>query len=115
MVKAALAAFAALLVAAALYGLPRSYSGIYTSSFEHSEFDGCWVNFSRKASARLVELHPRVFGPEGSRYQVEFVGRSTHRLKDVKPGQGYGHVGAYPCEIEVLELRSARRLPPAAR
>ena len=114
MVKLAAGALVALLAGALLaFGPTRDFSGVYTSSFEHSEFDGCWVNFSPEASKRFHALVPGADKYEATRAQVHFSGRSTARLKNVSGGKGYGHVGAYPCEIEVIELKSARSLGAA--
>ena len=110
------AASAALLLGAAApqdYGPQRSFAGTYTSSFEHSEFDGCWLTFRPEASKRFHALVPGADKYEGQRAQIHFIGRGTARLKTVSGGKGYGHVGAYPCEIEVIELKSARSLGSA--
>ena len=95
------------------FGPSRTFSGIYSSSFEHSEFGGCWLSFAPKASKRFFSIVP----PEthwGRRYHVEFIGRTTPR-RDVRGGKGYGHLGTLPCEIEVTEVKAARILKPSGR
>ena len=108
------AGFVLLAAAPQPFGPSRSYSGVYSSSFEQSEFGGCWLSFVPAASKKFFSLVP----PEthwGRRYRIDFTGRSTPRLKSVGRGQGYGHLGMFPCEIEVTEIRSARILRPEAR
>ena len=111
------AASAVLLLAAAApqdYGPQRSFAGIYSSSFEHSEFGGCWLTFRPEESKRFhARIAPEKY--ESRRYRIAFIGRSTPRLKDVGRGGGYGHLGMMPCEVEVIELKSVRQLGPAAR
>jgi hypothetical protein len=94
------------------YGPPRQFSGIYNASFEHSEFEGCWLSFTPAASKRFYDAVP-LHAYKEQRARIAFLGRSTPRLKTVHPGKGYGHLGMMPCEIEVISLRSVRALPPA--
>ena len=91
------------------YGPTQRFEGIYTSSFEHSEFGGCWLTFSETASRKFWSLVPHE-KYEGHRYRIAFIGRSTPRLADVGRGRGYGHMGMMPCEIEVLEVREVEHL-----
>jgi hypothetical protein len=98
-----------LLGADPVYGPKQRFEGVYTSSFEHSEFGGCWLSFSEAASRKFWSLIPRE-KYEGHRYRVAFMGRSTPRIADVGRGGGYGHMGMMPCEIEVLEVLDAKHL-----
>ena len=91
------------------FGPEQPLSGVYTSSFEQSEFRGCWLSFAPSASKKFFSLVP----PEthwGRRYRIDAVGRTTPRLTKVGNGHGYGHLGMYPCEIQVTQVRSARIL-----
>lgn len=98
-----------LVAAAHAYGPAQRFEGVYTSSFEHSEFGGCWLTFSEAASRKFWSLVPAE-KYEGHRYRIAFVGRSTPRLADVGRGRGYGHMGMMPCEIEVIEVLKAEHL-----
>ena len=105
------AALAPILIAAGpqTFGPERPLSGVYTSSFEQSEFRGCWLSFNPAASKKFFSMVP----PEthwGRRYRLDAVGRSTPRLAKVGRGNGYGHLGMYPCEIQLTEVRSVRIL-----
>jgi hypothetical protein len=102
-----------LTVAAAplLYGQRQSYSGTYAEHFEFSEFAGCYLTFTPSAWAKYRAVVPETF--DRQRAKLDFVGRGTARLRDFKPGdrRGYGHMGMYPCQIEVIDLRTAKPLP----
>ena len=117
MIRALAAAALAYLLGAAgppPYGPPRQFDGIYSASFEHSEFDGCWLNFTPAASKRFYAAVP-LHAYKEQRARIAFLGRTTPRLKNVRPGKGYGHLGMMPCEMEVIVLRSVQALPPARR
>lgn len=111
-----LAVTAPLLLAAApqTYAPERAFTGVYTASFEHSEFAGCWLSFGPQASKTFFGQvdHDKYWGAS---YRISFTGRSTPRLKLPTRGKGYGHVGAYPCEIQVTQLRSVTKVVPAKR
>ncbi len=110
-IAASLAILAPLLLigAAGTYRAERLFDGIYTSAFEHSEFGGCWLNFSVPASRRFRSLvQPEKY--EARRYHLRFVGRKTPRIPNVRPGKGYGHLGMMPCEVEVVRVVSVRTM-----
>jgi len=94
------------------HGPPQRFRGVFSSAFEFSAFDGCWLTFSRKAGRQFyARVGPQ--GHDGQRYRMIFLGRRS-------PASGgtagnYGHLGAYPCEIEVLELRRVRPIGPIKR
>ena len=67
-------------------------------------------HFTPAASKRFYDAIP-LHAYKEQRARIAFLGRSTPRLKNVRPGKGYGHLGMMPCEIEVISLRSVRTLP----
>ncbi|HET7709285.1 MAG TPA: hypothetical protein VFK50_07110 [Sphingomicrobium sp.] len=110
--KLAVAAPALLSMATApmLFSERQGFAGIHTAHLEFSEFNGCWLEFAPSAYERYRRLVPQSFDLQ--RVRIAFIGRGTARLRGFKRGSGYGHMGMYPCQIEVLELRSAAPLPP---
>ena len=97
---------------------PRRYHGRYFTSFEYSNFEGCWLTTSDQASRTLLRRHPELEDTRallsGKTMVFELTFEGTRR--DAPPGDyihGFGHMGTYRCEITLVRLIDSRRLPDA--
>lgn len=91
-------------------GPQQTFRGRFSIGFERSTFDGCWLDQGRYWGT--FETPPAGSGGAAT-YEIEFVGRRSDMI--VPPGaqirfQGFGHVGMYRCQYELVELISKRRV-----
>jgi hypothetical protein len=91
-------------------GPQQTFRGRFSIGFERSTFDGCWLDQRRYWGT--FETPPAGSGGVAV-YEIEFVGRRTDMI--VPPGaelrfQGFGHMGLYRCEYELIELISKQRV-----
>lgn len=102
---------AALLLAACASPAPgtQRFTGLYADGFEMQAFtadgrgESWWVNLEPEARAAIDAAkgpQPRV--PFGFRIRAEVEGRLS------EPGH-YGHLGAYPRQLTVIRVISAKR------
>lgn len=86
------------------FGPEAAMAGLWTNSFEHSDFNNCWLSMTAEAAADLRRLDPGSFdGPLQARsFRVRIMGR-----RSVDPASGpalYGHLGGWRCEIQATRF-----------
>jgi hypothetical protein len=94
-----------------VYGPEQLMSGVFETRFERSDFNGCWLDFSTQASAQFRQLFPPDSADSpmrGRRYQMEIVGRRTIDGSNPDGPELYGHMNAWPCQIEATRIVAAR-------
>jgi hypothetical protein len=96
------------------FGAERSFTGTLVLSFERQSFNGCWLEFSGSSQADLARLAPSpALADAQAAYaaEVTLTGRRREMINaeghDVR-GQSFGHLGMYPCLIEVTGISAAR-------
>ena len=96
------------------FGAEQSFTGILAFGFERQSFNNCWLELRGSAPADLERLAPSpALADERAPYaaDVTLVGRRREVLnvdgQDVG-GQGFGHLGMYPCLIEASQITAAR-------
>lgn len=90
-----------------LYGHPKRLSGIYETAFEVSLFNGCWLDFTKKAGTDFVKLYPKAASLRGerARFKLKLRGRETLR-NALSPPARYGHLGITDCQIQATDVLS---------
>jgi hypothetical protein len=95
-------------------GSEQSFTGVLALGFERQSFNDCWLEFRGSAQADLARLAPSpALADEQAFYaaEVTLVGRRREMINvgshDVR-GQGFGHLGMYPCLIEASRIVAAR-------
>ena len=74
--------------------------------FEIARFEGCWFEATRAAAAQLDARVPEWRGRGPYRYRIEMIARRAPEAE----GRGFGHLGAYPCQLRASRILSIRRL-----
>jgi hypothetical protein len=99
------------LAACTTHSGPQRYTGVYALAFEMQAFkaDGAseawWATLEPDAQAELQAALPANAAPRlGSRIRAEVEGALS------KPGH-YGHMGAYPRQITITRVLSAKLEP----
>ena len=96
------------------FGAEQSFTGVLVLSFERQSFDGCWLDFSGSAQSDLGSLAPSpALADQRAFYSadVTLTGRRRNMVDvtgDNYQGQGFGHLGMYPCLIEAVRITAAR-------
>ena len=96
------------------FGPEQTFTGRLVMSFERQSFDGCWLNFGAGALGQLAALAPSpALASQSGHYSanVTLVGQRRGMLNVGSQGPmpyGYGHMGAYECEIKARRIVSAR-------
>ena len=88
-----------------IFYLPETrMRGPLTLGFEVSSFDRCWLEMTRAAARQLYRLAPEIEERGPHFFRVLMIGRRT-------PGtEGhFGHLGAYPCQVQAVRFLSVRR------
>lgn len=97
------------------FGPEQSFTGRLHLGIERQSLDDCWLDFRGSAMADLGRLAPSPAladptAPYGA--EVTLVGRRRAMVNlagsDLM-GQGFGHLGVYPCLIEATRIIAARR------
>ncbi|HYI63835.1 MAG TPA: hypothetical protein VEW71_03005 [Allosphingosinicella sp.] len=81
-------------------------AGELTLGFEVSRFEQCWFEMTGEAARRFRELAPDARGRGPYRYRVEMLARRAPSAE----GRGFGHLGAYPCQIRASRFLSVQRV-----
>lgn len=96
----------------------EEFEGLYTSSFERSAFKPCnadevwWTDFNTgNPHEMLVAMGLDADDPdwESKRAINRFVRMRGFVERADNPDEGFGHMGKYPGQIEVVELIEARQ------
>ena len=93
------------------YGPEMPMKGVFETAFEHSSFNGCWLQMTEAAAGQYATLLSGAAPPDKygrSRVEIEILGRKADRRYGLLGG--YGHLGASPCQIEATKVISARAL-----
>ena len=96
------------------FGPERSFTGHLRLGFERQSFDECWLDFRGSAMRDLGRLAPSPAladqtAPYGA--EVTLTGRRRDMINAAGNdfmGQGFGHLGMYPCLIEATAITAAR-------
>jgi hypothetical protein len=96
------------------FGAERSFTGIVRFGFERMSFDECWLDFRGSALSDLARLAPSpALADQMAAYSADVT--LTGRRRDMVNvtgnnfmGQGFGHLGMYPCLIEAVRITAAR-------
>lgn len=104
------------------FGPEEAMAGTWTTRFEHSEFNACWLSMTAEAAAEFRRLYPQdgADAPQqGRSYRLRILGR-----RSIDPASGpasYGHLGGWRCEIKATRILVAevvgggqRPAPPEA-
>jgi hypothetical protein len=95
------------------YGPEARMQGLFETAFEHSSFNGCWLEMTPEAAEQyrtfLAGNDPVTDKYGRSRVELEIVGRKADKREGLFGG--YGHLGASPCQIQAVRVLAAR---PAA-
>lgn len=96
------------------FGPESSFTGVLALGFERQSFNNCWLELRGTAQADLARLAPSpALADERAAYaaDVTLTGRRRELLnpeaRDAS-GQGFGHLGMYPCLIEATRITAAR-------
>jgi hypothetical protein len=96
------------------FGAEQNFTGILALGFERQSFNNCWLDLFGTAQTDLARLAPSpALADQRAPYaaEVTLVGRRRDMLnvegQDVG-GQGFGHLGMYPCLIEATRITAAR-------
>lgn len=97
------------------FGAEQSFTGVLVLSFERQSFNGCWLDFRGSAGSDLGRLAPSPALADPQAFysaDVTLIGRRRNMVDvtgDDYRGQGFGHLGMYPCLIEATRITAARR------
>ena len=96
------------------FGAEQSFTGVLVLSFERQSFEECWLDLHGSAGSDLARLAPSpALADQRAAYvaDVTLTGRRRNMV-DVTDGnfrgQGFGHLGMYPCLIEAVRITAAR-------
>lgn len=96
------------------FGPEQSFTGLLRLGFERQSFDECWLDFRGSAMADLGRLAPSpALADQMASYSadVTLTGRRRAMVNVAGNdwmGQGFGHLGMYPCLIEATRITAAR-------
>lgn len=96
------------------FGAEQSFTGVLALGLERQSFNDCWLEFRGSAQADLARLAPSpALADERAGYaaDVTLTGRrrEMRNLGDRQlSGEGFGHLGMYPCLIEATAISAAR-------
>lgn len=96
------------------FGAERSFTGVLRLGFERMSFDECWLDPKGSAFADLARLAPSPALADQRAYysaDVTLTGRRRDMINVTGNdfmGQGFGHLGMYPCLIEAVRITAAR-------
>jgi hypothetical protein len=96
------------------FGAERSFTGVLRLGFERMSLDQCWLDPTGSAFADLARLAPSpALADQQASYSadVTLTGRRRDMVDvtgDNYQGQGFGHLGMYPCLIEAVRITAAR-------
>jgi hypothetical protein len=96
------------------FGAERSFTGILRLGFERQSFDQCWLDMRDSAFSDLARLAPSpALADQTAAYSadVTLIGRRRDMVNvtgNDLAGQGFGHLGMYPCLIEAVRIIAAR-------
>ena len=96
------------------FGAEQSFTGVLVLSFERQSFEECWLDFRGSAGSDLTRLAPSpALADQQAAYvaDVTLTGRRRNMVDvtgDDYRGQGFGHLGMYPCLIEAVRITAAR-------
>lgn len=97
-----------------VFGPIQSLTGELRFGFERQSFDACWLDLSESAMAELARLAPSpALNDERAPYSAfaTLAGRRRNLVNMTRngpEGQGFGHLGSYPCLIEASQVTAAR-------
>jgi hypothetical protein len=98
------------------FGAEQTFTGVLRLGFERQSFDECWLDLTNTASNDLYRLAPSpALADSQASYSadVTLVGRRRNvENGEPEPGYnsvGFGHMGAYPCEIQATRITAARQ------
>jgi hypothetical protein len=97
------------------FGSEQTFTGELRLGFERQSFNECYLEFRGSAMADLGRLAPSpALNDQRAPYatQVTLVGRRRSLInmgQEGPSGQGFGHLGMYPCLIEASRITAARR------
>jgi hypothetical protein len=95
------------------FGREQTLSGTLRLGFERQSFNDCWLDFRGTAMADLGRLAPSpALNDEQAPYSAEvtLVGRRRDMVnmgQEGPSGQGFGHLGMYPCLVEATRVTAA--------
>jgi hypothetical protein len=96
------------------FGPEQGFTGRLRLGFERQSFDECWLDFRGSAMADLGRLAPSpALADQTASYGAEVTLTGRRRImvnvagSDLM-GQGFGHLGMYPCLIEATRITAAR-------
>jgi hypothetical protein len=89
------------------YGPEEAMAGTWTNRFEHSDFNGCWLDMTEAAAADLRRLDPENSGMplQDRSWRLRIMGQ-----RQLAPASGpalYGHMGGWRCAIRATRILSA--------
>jgi hypothetical protein len=92
------------------YGPEQAMAGTWTNRFEHSDFNGCWLDMTEAAAADLRRLDPENTGMplQDHSWRVRIIGQ-----RQLAPETGpalYGHMGGWRCAIRATRFLSVELL-----
>jgi hypothetical protein len=92
------------------FGPEAAMAGIWTNRFEHSDFNGCWLDMTEAAAADLRRLDPENTGMplQDHSWRVRIIGQ-----RQLAPETGpalYGHMGGWRCAIRATRFLSVELL-----
>lgn len=96
------------------FGAERSFTGVLRLGFERMSLDECWLDPAGTAFSDLARLAPSpALADQQASYSadVTLTGRRRDMLNVTGSdyqGQGFGHLGMYPCLIEAVRITAAR-------
>jgi hypothetical protein len=96
------------------FGAEQSFTGVLRLGFERMSFDECWLDPKGSAFADLARLAPSPALTDQRAFysaDVTLTGRRRNMVDvtgDNYRGQGFGHLGMYPCLIEAVRITAAR-------
>lgn len=97
------------------FGPEQRFTGALRLGFERQSLNECWLELGGSAWADLTRLAPSpALADQQATYaaEVTLVGRRRAMVNfasDDLMGQGFGHLGSYPCLIEASQILAARR------
>jgi hypothetical protein len=95
------------------FGAERSFTGTLRLGFERQSFNQCWLDLAGSAWSDLARLAPSpALADQMAAYSAEvtLVGRRRDMINatgDNFGGQGFGHLGMYPCLVEAVRIIAA--------